>query len=71
MALVDALRRLPAGQRNALALHYVLGLSLADIAGETNAPIGTVKARLARGRAALAALLREDDQRSEVEANHG
>ncbi|MDG4823700.1 SigE family RNA polymerase sigma factor [Asanoa sp. WMMD1127] len=69
VALVDALRRLPAAQRTALALHYVLGLSVADIATETGAPIGTVKARLARGRAALAALLGEDDK--EVEVNHG
>ncbi|GIF50005.1 RNA polymerase sigma-70 factor (ECF subfamily) [Asanoa ferruginea] len=70
VALVAALRRLPAAQRTTLALHYVLGLSVADIAGETNAAVGTVKARLSRGRAALAVLLADED-RPEVEANRG
>ena len=70
VALVAALRRLPAAQRTTLALHYVLGLSIADIAGETNAAVGTVEARLARGRAAVAILLADDD-RPEVEAIRG
>jgi RNA polymerase sigma-70 factor (sigma-E family) len=70
VALVAALRLLPAAQRTTLALHYVLGLSIADIAGETNTAVGTVKARLARGRAALALLLADDD-RPEMEVHHG
>ena len=61
MVLVDALRRLPANQRTALALHYVLGMSVADIASETDVAVGTVKARLSRGRAALARLLADDN----------
>ena len=34
-----------------------LGLSVADVARETGVPVGTTKARLARGRTALARLL--------------
>jgi RNA polymerase sigma-70 factor (ECF subfamily) len=55
--LVTALRRLPAEQRLAIVLHHVVGLPVADVAAETGAPVGTVKARLSRGRQALAALL--------------
>jgi RNA polymerase sigma-70 factor (ECF subfamily) len=54
---VTALRRLPEAQRLAIVLHHVLGLPVASVAVETGVPVGTVKARLARGRQALAALL--------------
>lgn len=37
-----------------MVLHHVCDLSVEQIAAETGAPAGTVKARLARGRAALA-----------------
>jgi RNA polymerase sigma-70 factor (ECF subfamily) len=57
VALVAAMRRLPAAQREALALHYFCDLSVDDVARETGAPVGTVKARLSRGRAALAVAL--------------
>jgi RNA polymerase sigma-70 factor (ECF subfamily) len=59
IALIDALRRLPAEQRRAVVLYHLCDRSVAEIAAETGTPIGTVKARLARGRAALAAYLRE------------
>jgi RNA polymerase sigma-70 factor, ECF subfamily len=36
------------------ALHHLGGLSVEEVARETGAPTGTVKARLSRGRAALA-----------------
>ncbi|MER5889169.1 SigE family RNA polymerase sigma factor [Streptomyces sp. NPDC001941] len=55
--LVEALRRLPEAQRQAVVLHHLCDLSVEQIAVETGAPAGTVKARLSRGRAALAALL--------------
>jgi RNA polymerase sigma-70 factor (ECF subfamily) len=55
--LVTVLRRLPAEQRLAIVLHHVVGLPVANVAVETGVPVGTVKARLARGRQALAALL--------------
>lgn len=51
---LDALRTLPVDQRHALALHYVLDLSVADIALLVRASEGAVKVRLHRGRKALA-----------------
>ncbi|MFC0028942.1 SigE family RNA polymerase sigma factor [Micromonospora chaiyaphumensis] len=55
--VVAALRRLPEEQRTAIALYYLCGMPVAEVARETEAPVGTVKARLSRGRAALAGLL--------------
>jgi RNA polymerase sigma-70 factor (ECF subfamily) len=57
VALVAALGQLPLEQRRALVLHHLCDLPVADVARETGAPVGTVKTRLSRGRAALAALL--------------
>ncbi|RKN14598.1 SigE family RNA polymerase sigma factor [Micromonospora musae] len=57
VALVMALRRLPEEQRVAVVLHHLADLSVAEIATQTGAPSGTVKARLARGRKALATML--------------
>lgn len=54
-----ALAVLPAQQRAVLVL-YRLGLDAASIADTLGVPVGTVKSRLARGRAAVAPLLRED-----------
>jgi RNA polymerase sigma-70 factor (ECF subfamily) len=69
VALVAALRRLPEPQRRALVLHHVCDLPVQTVAAETGVPEGTVKARLARGRTALAALLSEDPGLPEG-ANH-
>ncbi|MEV6347254.1 SigE family RNA polymerase sigma factor [Actinoplanes sp. NPDC051851] len=55
--LVRAMRELPDAQRRALALHYLLDRSIAEIAVETGAAQGTVKSWLSRGRSALAAAL--------------
>jgi RNA polymerase sigma-70 factor, ECF subfamily len=55
--LVAALRRLPAGQRRAVSLHYLADLSIAEIAAEEGVAEGTVKSWLSRGRAALAAYI--------------
>jgi RNA polymerase sigma-70 factor, ECF subfamily len=55
--LVAALRQLPFEQRRAVVLFHLLDRSLADVATETGANLSTVKTRLSRGRAALAALL--------------
>ena len=57
VALTRALQQLPAEQRRAIVLHHLCDMSVAEIAQETGAPTGTVKARLARGRAALAGML--------------
>ncbi|WP_344656529.1 SigE family RNA polymerase sigma factor [Catenulispora subtropica] len=54
VAIVAALRRIPANQRQAIVLHHLVGLSLEEIAAETDVAVGTVKARLSRGRRALA-----------------
>jgi len=59
VAFVAALRRVPAEQRRALVLYHLVDLTVEQIAAETGARPGTVKARLARGRAALAPYLRE------------
>jgi RNA polymerase sigma-70 factor (ECF subfamily) len=61
VALVEALRRLPEPQRRALVLHHVCDLPVTAVAREVGVPEGTIKARLSRGRAALAALLDSDD----------
>ena len=61
MALVAALRALPDHQRETLALHYFADLPVADVAETLGVPVGTVKARLSRGRAALAAALGTGD----------
>jgi RNA polymerase sigma-70 factor (ECF subfamily) len=59
LTLVQALRLLPDKQRQALVLHYVADLTVDQIAAETGTSGGTVKSRLARGRAALAPLVSE------------
>ncbi len=60
-ALVAALRQLPTAQRRVIVLHHLCDLSVERIASETGAPVGTVKARLFRGRAALAKHLAVDE----------
>jgi RNA polymerase sigma-70 factor (ECF subfamily) len=56
-ALTDALRALPLAQRKVVVLHYLLDLPVDLVAAELAVPVGTVKSRLARARAALAARL--------------
>ena len=51
--LVAALGTLPMDTRRVLVLHHLCDLSVADVALEVGAPVGTVKARLSRGREAL------------------
>ena len=60
VALVTALRQLPEAQRQALVLHHIADLPVHAVARELGVPEGTVKARLSRGRAALAVLLSDD-----------
>jgi RNA polymerase sigma-70 factor, ECF subfamily len=54
VALVEAMRRIPEAQRRAVVLFHLVGLTVEEVAAETGAPVGTVKARLSRGRKALA-----------------
>lgn len=58
VALMTAMRRLPPGQRHAIALHYLVDLPVEEVARTLDVSVGTVKSRLSRGRTALAALLR-------------
>jgi RNA polymerase sigma-70 factor, ECF subfamily len=55
--LLRALSALSAEHRRAVVLYEMGGLSVSEIAAETGVPVGTVKSRLARARAALAAAL--------------
>ncbi|MFI6331144.1 RNA polymerase sigma factor [Micromonospora chersina] len=57
LALLAALRELPEGQRQALALHYLVDLPVDEVAATLGVSPGTVKSRLSRGRQALAVLL--------------
>jgi RNA polymerase sigma-70 factor (sigma-E family) len=62
--LRDALAALPLSQRQVIVLHHLVGLPVEEVARELRLATGTVKSRLARGRAALAGILQSD--RSEV-----
>jgi RNA polymerase sigma-70 factor (ECF subfamily) len=59
--LVQALRSIPAAQRRAVVLHHLCDLTVKEVADETGCPVGTVKAQLSRGRAALARLLADTE----------
>ena len=62
LALVQALGSLPVRQRQAIVLHYLADLPVAEIAQALAVPRGTVKSLLARGRRALAAKLGESEE---------
>jgi RNA polymerase sigma-70 factor (ECF subfamily) len=61
VALLVALRRLSAPIREAVVLYHLADLPVTEVAATLGVPVGTVKARLSRGRAALAQLLADDD----------
>lgn len=71
VALVEALKLLPGTQRIALVLHYLVDLPITEVARETGVAEGTVKARLSRGRAALAELLADHPPTSIVDRKGG
>jgi RNA polymerase sigma-70 factor (ECF subfamily) len=58
LSVEAALGRLPHDQRLAVSLVLVEGLAYKDAADVLDVPIGTLTSRLARGRDALAAMLR-------------
>lgn len=60
IALADALRALPDAQRRAVVMHHLGGFRIREIAAVERVPEGTIKARLSRGRGALATTLGED-----------
>jgi RNA polymerase sigma-70 factor, ECF subfamily len=57
IAVTQALAGLPLRYRQVLVLHYLMGLSVNEIAYTLRVPTGTVKGRLSRGRNSLAAQL--------------
>jgi RNA polymerase sigma-70 factor (ECF subfamily) len=61
VAIVAALRQIPPAQRQAVVLHYLVGLSIAQIAQQTGASEGAIRVRLSRGRKALTPYLADDD----------
>ena len=69
IALAEALRTLPRGYRQVIVLHHLLDLPVEQVARELGIPVGTVKARLFRGRRALARWL--DPAAEEVPTNDG
>ena len=60
--LVAALKELPEAQRQVIALHHLADLPLHEVATAVGVPVGTVKARLSRGRAELARILRDREE---------
>jgi RNA polymerase sigma-70 factor (ECF subfamily) len=62
VSLMAALATLPDAQREAIVLHHLADLPVHEVAATLGVPIGTVKARLSRGRAALAKVLTEQEE---------
>jgi RNA polymerase sigma-70 factor, ECF subfamily len=56
---LDAVRRLPAAQRDVVLLHYYADLPVDQVARVLRRPVGTVKRRLFDARTALAVALQE------------
>ncbi len=57
-----AIRHLPAQQRTVLALHYLDGLSVREVAGALDIPQGTVKSRLHHARNTLREVIERTQQ---------
>jgi RNA polymerase sigma factor (sigma-70 family) len=63
--LVTAIRRLASRQQEAIVLHYLLDLPVAETAASMGCDAGTVKTHLSRARATLARALGADDDQSD------
>jgi RNA polymerase sigma-70 factor (ECF subfamily) len=59
VVLVAALAKLSRPTRETIVLHHIADMPVHEVAETLGVPVGTVKARLSRGRALLADLLRE------------
>jgi RNA polymerase sigma-70 factor (ECF subfamily) len=71
VAVAQALRALPTGQRQVIVLHHLIGLPVDQIAAELGIPAGTVKSRLARARTALGRHLEHDPDASKELTGNG
>jgi len=60
VALVAALQQLSRPTRETIVLHHIADMSVHEVAQTLGVPVGTVKARLSRGRTLLASLLNEN-----------
>jgi RNA polymerase sigma-70 factor (ECF subfamily) len=60
--VTSAIRELAAPHREVLGLIFGSGLSLPEVAGVLEIPVGTVKSRLAAARGALGRILFEKGQ---------
>ncbi len=63
----EALARLPEKQRDVAVLHYLHGLTAAEVAGVLQIPTGTVLSRLHASRGKLCELLSDESSPSEQE----
>ena len=70
VAILTALQGLPLPQRQTVVQHYLLDMSVNEIAAMTHTPAGTVKARLSRARTALAGLLSDHDLEDSDATSH-
>jgi RNA polymerase sigma-70 factor (ECF subfamily) len=71
VALSKTLADIPQRQREALVLHYVIDLSIEQVAKEMGIRPGTVKSMLSRGRTHMKSLLEDKDPASgEKDACH-
>ncbi|PZS12340.1 MAG: SigE family RNA polymerase sigma factor [Pseudonocardiales bacterium] len=62
LVVIDALKRLPTREREAIVLHHLVGYSVEEIATRLGAPSGTVKSWLSRGRTRLAGELQAEEE---------
>ena len=68
VALIAALQQLSQVTRETIVLHHLADMSVHEVAETLGVPVGTVKARLSRGRAMLAALLTDVDTDDDIAA---
>ena len=69
--LARALQRLSRPTREAIVLHHLLDLPVATVAEELGISVGTVKARLSRGRGQLKGYLDEEPSDPPGHVSHG
>lgn len=68
-SVLDELRRLPERQREIVGLHYLLDMSVADVAEVLGVTSGTVKTQLHRARETLRTRL-SSEHRTQEETDH-